>query len=531
MSVHVPAAQSPPPSLSRAKSSPKLAWGSALGAILAAGAVAAAANLTHDRLFHPKTGPADEAAKGGAQAPAAAGDEKQPTHDLTTTVVLPEGKFKQADIKVEPVRAVEMPKEISVTGRIEADPNRRVDIRPRAPGVVRSVPALPLTRVKKGDTLVVLDSPDVGSARLKVREKQRELATVRVEAAWKADIAANTKAMIEQFRKGVEAQPLIKQFAGKPLGAARGTLISAFAEFEIASHEQEKQTELNRANIVGEHGLFVAQHKKEGAQAIFDGSLESVGFQVAQDDRVTRQMVRNAEEMVVDAAQRLRILGVTEDVDDLLAHPERASALPSGAEDLTAYPIVAPFDGTVVSTLTVFSQRVDPADALFVLADLSKVHAVANVDESKFAILPGLGGGKVRLTAEAYSGRSFESRMLYIGAEVDPNTRTVRLVSETDDPDGLLKLGMPINIVLDAASTERALTVPIASIVEVEGKGSSVFVPGEGERTFVIRPVKLGREALGRQVIAQGLKPGDRVVVAGAFLIKSELLLQQETEE
>ena len=31
----------------------------------------------------------------------------------------------------------------------------------------------------------------------------------------------------------------------------------------------------------------------------------------------------------------------------------------------------------------------------------------------------------------------------------------------------------------------------------------------------MIRPVKLGREALGRQVIAEGLKPGDHVVIAG----------------
>jgi membrane fusion protein, heavy metal efflux system len=530
MSIPVQATQFPPSSPSRAKSSPKLAWVWALTVLLAAGAMVTAANLTHDRLFHPKAGSADAARQHGAVALVAI-DQKKPAHDLTTTVVLPEGKFKQADIRVEPVQTVEMPKEVAVTGRIEADPNRRVDIRPRASGVVRTVPVLPGSKVKKGDALVVLDSPDVGSARLKVRERQRELATVRVEAAWKAEIAANVRAMIEQFRKGVEPQPLIRQFAGKSLGVSRGTLISAFIELEIAAHEQEKQTELNREKIMGEHSLFVAQHRKEGAQAVFEGALESVGFQVAQDDRVARQMVRNAEEMVVDAAQRLRILGVSEDINDLLAHPERASAFPSGAEDLTAYPIVAPFDGTVVSTLTVFSQRAEPTDTLFVLADLSKVHAVANIDESKFAILPGLGGGKVRLTAAAYAGRSFESRMLYTGAEVDPNTRTVRLVSETDDPDGLLKLGMPINIVLDTATTEKALTVPIGSVVEVEGKGSAVFVPGQGERTFVIRPVKLGREALGRQVVAEGLKPEEKVVVAGAFLIKSELLLQQEKEE
>ncbi len=185
----------------------------------------------------------------------------------------------------------------------------------------------------------------------------------------------------------------------------------------------------------------------------------------------------------------------------------------------------------MVTTSTVISQRVDVADSLFLLADLSKVHAVANVDESKFSLLPGLAGGKVRLTAVAYPGRVFESRMLYTGSEVDPNTRSVRLVSETDDPEGLLKLGMPINIVLDTATTEEALTVPAGSLVEVEGKGPSVFVPGQGERTFVIRRVKLGREAQGRQVITSGLKSGESVVVAGAFLIKSELLLQQESEE
>ena len=525
----MPPEVSAPPTPLRLKSAPKLARGWVLGVIVLSGAVATAANLTHDRLFHGPSAPADEARKDGV-ARAAGVDDKKPAHDPTTTVVLPEGKFQQADIRVEPVKSVDMPKEVVVTGKIEADPNRRVDIRSRAPGVVRTVPVLPGTKAKKGDTLVVLDSPDVGSARLLVRERQRALATVRVEAAWKAEIAANVQAMIDQFRKGVDAQGLIKQFANRSLGASRGTLISAFADLEIAAHEEEKQSVLKAQNITGEHLLFLAQHNREAARGRFDASLESVGFQVAQDDRVARQMVRNAEEMVVDAAQRLRILGVTEDINDLLAHPERASALPSGSVDLTAYPIIAPFDGTIVATTTVISQRVEPTDALFLLADVSKVYAVANIPESDFGVLPGLGGGKVRLTATAYPDRQFESRMLYTGADVDPVTRTVRLVAETDNPDGLLKLGMFAKIVLDTATTEEALTVSIGSVVEHEGK-SSVFVPGEGDRTFVIRPVKLGRQALGRQVVAEGLKPGDRVVVAGAFLIKSELILQNEKEE
>ncbi len=502
-----------------------LTWSLGLGVGLAA--VVAATTLAHDRLFHAGGGPGG----GEAKAPADPGGEaKKAGPDPTTTVVLPDGKFKTAEIRVEPASAVEMPREVAVTGRIEADPNRRVEIRPRAQGVVRTTPVLPGTTVKAGDVLVVLESPDVGSARLKVRERQRELATVRVDAAWKGEIASNSKVMIQRLREGATAPEIARQFDNKSLGMARGTLIAAWAELELASHEYEKMTDLKQKNIIGEHPLYVAEHTREGSQAKFKAALETVGFDVAQQDRVARQMVRNAEEAVVDAAQRLRILGVAEDINDLLAHPERASALPSGSEDVTAYPIVAPIDGTVISTTAVRSQRVDVTDPLFVVADLSRVYAVANVTESDFAVLPSLSNGKVRMTASAYPGQVFEATMLYAGAEVDPITRSVRLVAEAANPGGLLKLGLFTRILLDTQATDKVTTVPAGSVVEIDNQ-PAVFVPGRDDHTFVKRPVKLGREALGRQVIAEGLKPGDRVVVAGTFLIKSELILQNEAPE
>ena len=39
------------------------------------------------------------------------------------------------------------------------------------------------------------------------------------------------------------------------------------------------------------------------------------------------QAVKQAEAAVVDAAQRLRILGVSEDIHHLLDHPEEANTL------------------------------------------------------------------------------------------------------------------------------------------------------------------------------------------------------------
>ena len=91
-----------------------------------------------------------------------------------------------------------------------------------------------------------------------------------------------------------------------------------------------------------------------------------------------------------------------------------------------------------------------------------------------------------------------------------------------------------LNISLAAVKTSSATEIdrfPTASIVEIEGK-NGVFVPsGSSGRTFAFHPVNLGREAGERQVVLAGLTQGDTVVAAGAFVLKSELILQNETEE
>lgn len=501
----------------------------ALGLSMVAAVSVTAATLAHDRLFHGAPRSAATTEKGVEEG---AGD-KPSGLDPTTTVALAEGKFAAAGIQVAAARSVEVVREVAVAGRIEADPNRRIEVRPKAPGVVRTVPTPPGARVKAGDVLVILESAEVASARLLIRERQRALATARVESTWKAKIADNTETMIGRLRQGASARELAAQFADRVVGTSRGTLIAAWAELELATHEFDKQFNLQKKNIVGEHPVFVAEHTREGAQAKFEAALEQVRFDVAQQDRVARQAVRDAEGMVVDAAERLRVLGIAEDLGALLADspPETVAAAPDPAE-LAAYPILAPIDGVVLTTATTRSRRVDVADLLCVVADLGRVHAVANVPESDFAALATLGGGAVRLTAEAaYPGRTFEARMLYTGAEVDPATRTVRLVAEVANPDDLLRLGMFARIALDSRAVETATVVPPGAVVDLDGL-PVVFRPDPKQpRTYTRHPVKLGRPTPEGQVVAEGVRPGDRVVVAGAFLLKSELILQNDTEE
>ncbi|MGO9916542.1 MAG: efflux RND transporter periplasmic adaptor subunit [Isosphaeraceae bacterium] len=497
----------------------------------------------------------------GSLALTAAGKDEPETKPAgsaaVTTVSLTDDKFKAAGIATERARHDRLSTEVGVVGVIQVNADRQVGVRPRAAGIVREVHAVLGQNVKRGDLLVTLDSADVGTARLNLRARQRELATARYEAEWKSQIAANVALLIPELRRALalrrrsvpddddhvevlspeirattDTRTIEKQFADKQLGEYRGTLLEKYAEFDMASHEEQKTKNLKLENVMGEHPAVMARHTREGVQARLEGAIEKARFDAAQEKRLADQQLRLAESAVIDAAQRLRILGVSEDIPSLLAHADLANKIALD-EDVTVYPIVAPFDGTIIKKSAVPSQKADFNDVLFNLADLRSVWVTANVSESDVAKLPKIKDGVFRLTATAYPNREFSATLLSVGAMVDSQTRTVPLLAQTDNREGLFKLGMFMRINLDSSASENALTVPQSAIVEIEN-ARYVFVPveqGPQNRVFRLQPVEAGRQAGDRVVIKAGLSQGDVIVSTGAFMLKSELILQNQSED
>ncbi len=130
-----------------------------------------------------------------------------------TTAVLSDAKLQAAKLTTAQARYDELSMELAVPGRIEVNADRRIDIRPRAAGVVREVHALLGQNVKRGDPLVTLDSPDVGTARLNLRARQRELNTTRIEADWKSKVAAAVMLLIPEIRNGTDPAMIEREFA------------------------------------------------------------------------------------------------------------------------------------------------------------------------------------------------------------------------------------------------------------------------------------------------------------------------------
>ena len=521
--------------------------------------------LAYDRVLGTRASSEPRAAVASPPEQDRGGKPATSAPERNRAVTLDVAKFAVAKIKLEAVRAEEIATGAAVVGQIQANLDQQVEIRPRASGIVRESPVKQGQNVKRGDTLVTLDSREIGTARLNLRAKQRELSTARFEAGWKSEIAANVALLIPELKRGIaerrsalsdddehveqppkppgkpivttsstDARVIEKKFAGKPLGTYRGTLLQAYAEFDIASHEEQKQAYLLKKEIVGEHPALFARHTREGIQAKLEAAIEQVQFDAEWEKRLANQAVQLAEASVVDAAQGLRILGVSENIQDLLDHAEEAMTI-AREEDVTFYRIVAPFDGTIIkkTAVAVRSQKADLNDVLYVLADLRTVWVTANVSEVDVGKLPKLQDGTFRLSATAYPGREFSARLLSVGAVVDPQTRRLPVLAQAENADGLFKLGMFVQIHLDSSATESVLTVPAAAVVEIEGQ-NYVFMPvknAHDDHSFAPRPVEIGATTNDRVVVKAGLTQGEGVVSSGAFILKSELILQNQIDE
>ncbi len=122
--------------------------------------------------------------------------------------------------------------------------------------------------------------------------------------------------------------------------------------------------------------------------------------------------------------------------------------------------------------------------------------------------LPALGGLELEIPAPEEG---------YLAPQVDPATRCVVLRYGLPEEARLLP-GLLADLELELARREAPVCVPSAALLRDQGL-ASVYVQLSGER-FERRFVSLGLDDGQRAEVLAGLAPGERVVVAGAYLLK-----------
>jgi cobalt-zinc-cadmium efflux system membrane fusion protein len=114
----------------------------------------------------------------------------------------------------------------------------------------------------------------------------------------------------------------------------------------------------------------------------------------------------------------------------------------------------------------------------------------------------------------------FRGSVTLIGGEVSKESRTVPVRIEVQNRGSRLRPGMSATAAVPVGSAATTvLAVPVASVQRVRNEWC-VFLPKDNG-VFEIRKIGRGRDLGGEVEVLTGLKPGETIVVDGAFLLKS----------
>jgi Cu(I)/Ag(I) efflux system membrane fusion protein len=212
------------------------------------------------------------------------------------------------------------------------------------------------------------------------------------------------------------------------------------------------------------------------------------------------------------ARQRLALLGMSE---------AEIAAVEREGRTRARFMLVAPISGVIAELGVREGMTVMPGATLFRIVDLSTVWVNAEVPEMQAAAVRP--GARVEARVAAYPETTFQGRVGAILPEVNATTRTLRARIELANPGGRLKPGMFASLAFAGEQSTETVLVPSEAVIRTGQR--SVVIVDTGKGRFRATPVELGFESGGQSEIRKGLKPGDKVVLSGQFLIDSEASL------
>ena len=263
------------------------------------------------------------------------------------------------------------------------------------------------------------------------------------------------------------------------LSASQLAYLKALSQAELQQRAVERAQLLFASDVIGAAELQKRESESAQAQAEMDASLG-----------------------------QLSVLGMNAKDIAKLASSRTVNSLSS---------ITATLDGVVIERKVTLGQVVQPADALFTVADLSHVWLVAEVPEQQAMLVKK--GEAAQAEVPALNGKNIEGRLIFVADTVSPDRRTVTVRMDINNPGRKLKPEMLASMLIQG-SPQKNLLVKAAAIVREENK-DYVFVQLDAAH-FQLRQVILGSEREGYITVQSGLKVGDIVVSDGAFHLNNE---------
>lgn len=386
-------------------------------------------------------------------------------------------------VVVEPARMQTPTAALRVAGTVELNPQANVVVAPLVSGRVKNVLVTQGARVRAGQPLIVLDSPEIADLHIRLHD-----------AETRRDIAARNLQRVERAESRVA------------LAQARARLAQAEANLQ-------RLRQLFASGVLSRQELQDAETAYATAKAEYDFQ-QVVGQE--RDLREAQAALEVANVEVKHIYDQLTALGAPPAPNDDDAHP---------TAEITLF---APLSGVVTDRTANVGAFIAAGTTLLTIADLRVMWVIAAVPETQLGDVRI--GQPVEVHVPALGARTLRGRVAFIEANLNADTRTARVRIEVPNPDERLRAAMFAEVDFLAPAAAPQLVVPTAAVHRL-GERTVVFVAGESPREFHVRDVEVGDAQGEATPVRRGLTAGERVVVKGGLALKTQLVGFADGEE
>jgi RND family efflux transporter MFP subunit len=195
------------------------------------------------------------------------------------------------------------------------------------------------------------------------------------------------------------------------------------------------------------------------------------------------------------------------------------AALRQAELNLQDVDLKAPFPGYILNRSIQLGTLVSPSTAAFTIADISRVKVTFGIPDY---VLPRVRLGQEIKIEPENEGSPLKGRITSIATAADRSDRTFAVEVSVENREGSLKPGMIVSVNIGEAP-QSYIAIPLSAVVPFgsEGEAFGVMVVEEHAGGLI---AKLRRiqviTVYDNSIAVQGVQPGERVVSAGAPLLK-----------
>jgi RND family efflux transporter MFP subunit len=257
--------------------------------------------------------------------------------------------------------------------------------------------------------------------------------------------------------------------------------------------------------------------------------LDPTDFKITLKDRQASYDTAKANfDRAVELVEKGAISRV--DHDNLRAKYHTAKAtLDAAKQDLLYTKLKANFDGYIAKRHVENFEEVKQSQTIFSLDDVSSLKIKIDVPENLMILINKnrRESRKLHAVFDNIPNQEFPLSFLEASTKADPNTKTFKVTLKMDTPDNYNVLpGMTATVFAqafpDESQSASTVALPVSAVIADNEKQATVWVVDE--ETMTVNPKKVTPGLIvGNTMQVEGLNPGERVVVAGAPFLRSNM--------